>query len=144
MANPRLRNLSGIDYGTLEGAIPNQPRMFPCDLDGLLEVDGSFLFIETKEHDQEFAIGQYMMLDRLSRLPRTTVLIVVVDGKNKTDKGAVWFNPSKVCKVEPKSYTRNGLNIQPNYTETNLEDFKAKLNTWYAEAKANKFDTFGL
>ena len=46
------------------------------DIDGMLEKNGYFLFLEWKSLLEEVPLGQRIALERLARQPRTTVIIV--------------------------------------------------------------------
>jgi hypothetical protein len=121
-----VRNPVVIDYGSLEGVLPG-PNLFPCDIDGILEVSGNFLLIETKFHDGPLPIGQRLWLERLSKLPNTTVLIVVIEEVKTSKKGCYFFLPKKYMKV--------GRDLM--YKNISLEEFKALYKDWYFASRRN-------
>lgn len=50
-------------------------RILPTDVDGMVEIDGHFLFMEEKRCGVGPDEGQRIALKRLSRMPATTVLL---------------------------------------------------------------------
>lgn len=46
------------------------------DIDGMLEKNGYFLFLEWKSGSEAIPLGQRIALERLAQQPRTTVIIV--------------------------------------------------------------------
>ncbi len=53
------------------------------DVDGMVEINNHFLFIECKSGNQEIPRGQWMSLVRLARQPRTSVWILWRDQETK-------------------------------------------------------------
>jgi len=51
-------------------------KIRPCDIDGVVERRGHFLFIEAKPPRKAISSGQALMLCRLAELPKVTVLII--------------------------------------------------------------------
>ena len=83
------------------------------DIDGAVERNGKFLFIETKLPGQELPKGQRIFFDMLTRLPGVTVLIV-------------WGKPNQPIEVQVwnKSLRR----------KTNANQLSDYLTRWFAWA----------
>jgi hypothetical protein len=58
--------------------------VYPTDIDGMVEINGHFLFIEQKKAGAPLPAGQTMALRRLAEQPNTTVLLLrdVTDGSS--------------------------------------------------------------
>ena len=83
------------------------------DIDGVVERNGNFLWIETKGIDADVTTGQAILFDQLIKLPGHHVLIIYGD----TDK--------------PHSYRFWGHYKRRQCTQ---EDIEAILKRWYAVA----------
>lgn len=65
-----------------EDIIQRFPRNIrPTDIDGMVEINGHFLFLEEKSAGAPIESGQRMALKSLSRNPNTTVLVFRPAGK---------------------------------------------------------------
>lgn len=66
------------DWAELSAAFTGKIR--PCDIDGIVEINGHFLVIEAKPaHEMPPDGGQRRVLDELAKLPRFTVLVLYGD-----------------------------------------------------------------
>ncbi len=63
------------DWAILDGCFPGS-RIRPTDVDGLVERNGHFLFIEAKGLGVDITTGQEILFRRLSELPKVSVLIL--------------------------------------------------------------------
>ena len=64
------------DLTVLDECFPGRIAM--TDVDGLVEINGRFLFIEWKRRD-DVPTGQQIMFERMTRHPEFTVLVIVGD-----------------------------------------------------------------
>lgn len=71
------------DWAVLDGCF-GTTRIAPTDVDGLIERNGCFLFLEAKPDGGNLAQGQSITLLQLSRQPRTVVLVFYGDPRAKT------------------------------------------------------------
>lgn len=72
-----------VDWGWYKGILGRSKRVFPGDVDGLVEVNGRFLLIEWKyRKDAPESKGQARMLAALRRIPEFTVFEVAGDYSN--------------------------------------------------------------
>lgn len=119
-----------IDYGTLDGVL-SHGKIFPCDLDGCVEVKGNLLFIETKFHDDDLSEGQRLMLEALAKIPGAKVVVVVID-KKTTSTGAFQFIPLKM-RIIPKD------NIHTDYIDCTMVQWNEFYTAWYKNAFTRPF-----
>ena len=70
------RRLGQPDLTVLDECFPGRIAM--TDVDGLVEINGQFLFIEWKRRG-DVPAGQRIMFERLTRYPEFTVLVVLGD-----------------------------------------------------------------
>ena len=70
------RRLGQPDLTVLDECFPGRIGM--TDVDGLVEIDGQFLFIEWKRRG-DVPAGQRIMFERLTRHPEFTVLVILGD-----------------------------------------------------------------
>lgn len=72
-----------VDWGWYKGILGRSKRVFPGDVDGLVEVNGLFLLIEWKyRKGLPESQGQARMLAALRRIPEFTVFEVMGDYSN--------------------------------------------------------------
>lgn len=126
----RLRKLSGVDFGTLDGSIPSNRKFIPGQLDFIaVRVNRagrvSVLIVEVKAPGDVSSVGQQRMLKELSTLPNHCVVSVRVSGK-LTSKKALWFDP-----ITMRIY-KNG--VAGEYKSTTLQVFEKKYQSWYRAA----------
>lgn len=76
------------------------PRnIYPTDIDGMIEINNHFLFVETKLPHAPMPTGQRIALERLSQLPRVVVLIVY-GKRNRPEQMQMIYN-GKYGKLQP-------------------------------------------
>ena len=70
------RRLGQPDLTVLDECFPGRIAM--TDVDGLVEINGRFLFIEWKRRG-DVPAGQRIMFERLTRHPEFTILVILGD-----------------------------------------------------------------
>jgi hypothetical protein len=73
-----MRNSQAIhvDFGFFKGAIPSHPFITPSNIDMILETNNHILLGEWKRDGEEISKGQKVLLQRLSLLPKFTILVI--------------------------------------------------------------------
>ncbi len=73
-----MRNSQAIhvDFGFFKGAIPSHPFITPSNIDMILETNNYILLGEWKRDGEEISRGQKVLLQRLSLLPKFTILVI--------------------------------------------------------------------
>jgi hypothetical protein len=66
-----------IDYGFLHGIDQNSPNFVPSDIDGVIERNGVFLFLEWKQFLEDMQEGQEKMLMALAKKPDVFVVKII-------------------------------------------------------------------
>ena len=79
----RSRNASHIDYGAFFGLLPNNPKITPCDIDGIVERKGKFLVLEWKRKGEGMSEGLRRTLQALATTPNFQVWVI----RGDTDEG---------------------------------------------------------
>ena len=72
----RNSKASHVDFGFFKGAIPSHPFITPSNIDMILETNNHILLGEWKRDGEEISKGQKVLLQRLSLLPKFTVIII--------------------------------------------------------------------
>jgi len=116
MLGMRNRHAPHIDFGELAGAIEENPRFIPSNIDMVYERNGSFLFAEWKREGETFSTGQKILLLALSKLPGAFVLIITGD----TDDGMRVTNIQKITKTGSLKHVGSSV-----------EDLKNLVRKWY-------------
>jgi hypothetical protein len=75
----RSSHAKHIDYGFLHGIDLNSPNFVPSDIDGVVERNGVFLFLEWKHFLEDMNEGQKKMLVALAKKPDIFVLKIIGD-----------------------------------------------------------------
>lgn len=88
------------------------------DLDGSLEIDGSHLVLEFKEHMEAMNKGQLVKAIRMAKHCNTTTFFIF----GRTNQ------PKKKIIISPKTQ-------KPNLSDTDEEELKALLKEWNRKAK---------
>ena len=70
------RRLGQPDLTVLDECFPGRIGM--TDVDGLVEINGQFLFIEWKRRG-DVPVGQRIMFERLTKHPEFTILVILGD-----------------------------------------------------------------
>ena len=65
-----------VDFGFFRGAIPSHPFITPSNIDMILETNNHILLGEWKRYGEEISKGQKVLLQRLSLLPKFTILVI--------------------------------------------------------------------
>ena len=65
-----------VDFGFFRGAIPSHPFITPSNIDMILETNNYILLGEWKRDGEEISKGQKVLLQRLSLLPKFTILVI--------------------------------------------------------------------
>lgn len=95
-------------------------RISVSDVDGLFVVERSacFLFIETKKPEEPLGIGQRILLEQLSGIPRATVIVL---------RGESGY-PVQMQKIKHGKFG--------TLEKTDREDFQRRLNIWFSYANS--------
>lgn len=80
----RNSNAAHVDFGFLKGAIKNNPKVIPVNLDMVYEHKGQFLFAEWKRKNEEISEGQKILLRNLARI-HTVLLIIGYSDETSTE-----------------------------------------------------------
>lgn len=110
-----------MDYTSIKGCLPY--GVTPSDIDGVVEHNGHFLWIETKWERKALSGGQHRMLVELSRVPK---MIVCVVSTHKTPTGVqnlYKFDCEAIRMVTPGGLT--------DWYDIDTDDFKAFLKEWW-------------
>lgn len=75
----RSNHAPHIDYGFLHSIDKNSPNFVPSDIDGVIETNGVFLFMEWKKPLEDMQAGQEKMLMALAKKP--DIFVVKVTGE---------------------------------------------------------------
>lgn len=110
-----------IDFGSVKGTLPY--NIVPSDIDGLIEINGFFLLIETKFDKAPLSTGQRRMLQALSHLEQFTVVVVSIDKQPTTVPGMYSFAPNAWY------FIRNG--VMGQWSDCDLVKFNRLIQQWY-------------
>ena len=75
----RSAHAKHIDYGFMYGIDQKSPNFVPSDIDGVVERNGVFLFLEWKHFLEDMNEGQKKMLVALAKKPDIFVLKIIGD-----------------------------------------------------------------
>ena len=103
------------DLTLLDECFPGRIAM--TDVDGLVEIDGRFLFIEWKRRG-DVPAGQRIMFERLTKHPEFTVLVILGDPASMT--------------VERYDVFRNGR--RRGWRDCDMSGLKRHIRAWAARA----------
>jgi len=78
----RNRLAPHIDYGAFLGLLPNNPKVTPCNIDGIVERKGKFLVLEWKREDEGTSEGLRRTLQALASVHNFQVWLVIGDTDN--------------------------------------------------------------
>jgi hypothetical protein len=115
MRNPNAKH---IDYGFLQGEIPDNPNFMPSNIDGIIERNGSFMVLEWKRRNEKISKGQERLLKALAQ-NNITVAIICGDTDNGLNFEYCWLLNSKG---------------EPEVKYTKYEDFLEYYKFWYSLA----------
>ena len=89
------------------------------DIDGVVERNGSFLFIEVKQNTKNIPIGQRILFEKLTHnAPHISVLLLYAQGV------------SKEMNIQEYAVFREGKMTQ-GWTPTNTEEIKDLITKWF-------------
>ncbi len=91
MRNPNAKH---IDYGFLQGEIPDNPNFMPSNIDGIIERNGSFMVLEWKRRNEKISKGQERLLKALAQ-NNITVAIICGDTDNGLNFEHCWLLNNK-------------------------------------------------
>lgn len=77
------RDAPHIDYGAFLGLLPQNPKVTPCNIDGIIERKGKFLVLEWKRQGESMSEGLRRTLQALAGTPGFQVWVV----RGDTDDG---------------------------------------------------------
>lgn len=109
------------DWNCLSGCFGGG-RISPTDVDGLVERNRHFLFLEAKPPGGELPTGQRITLTNLSRQPNTTC--IVINGDPKTE------NVTGITRIENGVPTAIG--------DPSRAMLRTIVSAWYARADGAK------
>ena len=109
------RRLGQPDLTLLDECFPGRIAM--TDVDGLVEIDGRFLFIEWKRRG-DVPAGQRIMFERLTKHPEFTVLVILGDPASMT--------------VERYDVFRNGR--RRGWRDCDMHGLKRHIRAWAERA----------
>lgn len=117
----RDRYMAGIwDWAILDGCF-GSTRIKPTDIDGLVERNGRFLFLETKSIGAQLPIGQERTFKALVKAANATV--IVVWGCQNQPTACKVFSPQY-----PNGYMDNNITVQ---------QFRNLVINWFNDVEAN-------
>ena len=112
-----------IDFKDLAGKITENAAVLPSNVDFILERKGFFLLGEFKRPEEQLSRGQEILLEALSRQPRTKVFIA----EGHSDGGTLVVNAITM------------IHGSERRTEAcDVEGFAKRVNQWYAAAGENR------
>lgn len=82
------------DWACLEGCFGGKIR--PSDIDGCVERNGHFLFLETKLPEARVPMGQSILLERLAKNPMNTVIFIWGKSGDPKKMKLIWRDTVKV------------------------------------------------
>jgi hypothetical protein len=112
-----------IDFGFMLGWVESNKKAIPSNIDGVLERNGYFLFMEWKREGEHTSLGQSILLHQLAKLPR--VFVICVHGHSDNTGRMI----SKVSAIRP-----NGTEEHVGDGEETLKEVVRKFYK-YAEDK---------
>lgn len=86
------------DWGILDGCF-GKGKIRPSDIDGVVERNGHFLFIEAKPPSKELSTGQSILFERLAAKPDITVLILWGEKEKPEEMWVVGFE-KQTCTLQ--------------------------------------------
>lgn len=113
-----FNDLCRLKFDVFSDCFPG--KMNFTNVDGLVEVNNHFLFLEWKHIHKSLPLGQQLLFERLTALsPRVTVVIVVGDAKTMA--------------VNQITVVKNGTVSHPE--QQNLDDLKSRIRRWAINAR---------
>jgi hypothetical protein len=115
--NPELHLATLWDWACLDGCFGNT-RIRPTDVDGMVERNGYFLFIETKKPGAKMPYGQELSYKNLVKRGRVTFFVI-------------WGMPANPESIQV--YTADGWLSPQACTLAELRDL---VSVWFRKANA--------
>ncbi|MDB6151496.1 MAG: hypothetical protein JWQ44_2944 [Chthoniobacter sp.] len=110
--------------GVFDTCFPRRIGM--SDIDGVVEINGRFLFLEWKSEGGFLGTGQRIMFERMTALsPRMTAIVVCGEPVSMAVRSIQVFRNGKGGAVEPAS----------------LAELQRRITAWAAKAWAARFKT---
>jgi len=121
-----MRNSSAehVDYGFMLGWLESNKKAIPSNLDGVMERNGFFLFMEWKREGEKSSLGQSILLCQLAKLER--VFVIIVHGHSNSS-GRKITGVSAVRRDGSEEYLGDGE-----------ETLKEVVGKFYSYAESNK------
>ena len=116
--NPDLYMAGVWDWAILDGCF-GQTRIRPTDIDGMVERNGNFLFLETKAPGAHLPKGQELSFKRLVK--RAGAVVIVVWGEQNKPEQLQVFSPK---------------NPDGKLIDADAELFRRYVQRWYEKADA--------
>ena len=96
------------------------------DMDGVVERNGQFLFVEVKQNTKSIPIGQRILFEKLTEnAPHITVLLLYA------------FDVSKKMDIQEYAVFKNG-NMTQNWTRTNTQEVIERVRRWFLRANQSQ------
>ena len=105
-----------VDFGFLRGAIKDNPKAIPVNLDMVYEHKSNFLFAEWKRENEEISIGQKILLKNLAKQHHCTVLLII----GYSDENYTEVNDFYVIRGDYMRRVGNGIDALKTY-----------INSWW-------------
>ena len=117
----RNSNAQHVDYGFMLGWVQSNKKAIPSNIDGVMERNGHFLFMEWKREGEKTSLGQSILLHQLAKLPR--VFVICIHGYSDSTGRMI----SSITAIRP-----NGTEEELGSGESALHDIVSKFYS-YAE-----------
>jgi hypothetical protein len=72
----RNRKAEHVDYGFMAGWIEENPKAMPSNIDGVIERNGCFLWMEWKHGGESMSKGQQILLSKLAQVNDFFVIVI--------------------------------------------------------------------
>jgi hypothetical protein len=112
-----------IDYGFLYGIDKTSPKFVPSDIDGVIERNGVFLFLEWKQFLEDMQEGQEKMLMALAKKPDVFVVKIIGHTTHETPV------------IEEFSLLKNNQWVSQGTTITQFYEFYKRWLTYATNKK---------
>lgn len=123
--NLRNPNAELIDWGFLNNCF-GESKIKVSDIDGVVERNGSFLYLESKRHNETMKNGQKFTLEAFAREGHTVILIIGRP-QDETMEFELWYRKrGKVIRLKPERYPQN------------IEGLQACVSDWYKKADSTR------
>ena len=93
------------DWDILDGCF-GKGKIRPSDIDGVVERNGHFLFLEAKPQGKELGTGQRILFERLAAKPDITVLVLWGEKEQPEEMWIVGFDKQPCTLEDVRHYCR--------------------------------------